>query len=163
MNVPTWLLRIIVSHLSNRKISIRYRKHASSSRNMPGGTAAGTLLGLNLFLIYFNKAGPAANPVTIGQHITVPFNRRKPIDKMKVKWIDDMTVCTFVDLKSSLVPEDRLVPRPRPYHSQTEHRLPRLSNPMQDELDKLIVYTENHLMAFNKIKTKALLCNTRVK
>ena len=103
------------------------------------------------------------NPVTIGQHITVPFNRRKPIDKMKVKWIDDMTVCTFVDLKSSLVPEDRLVPRPRPYHSQTEHRLPRLSNPMQDELDKLIVYTENHLMAFNKIKTKALLCNTRVK
>ena len=82
---------------------------------------------------------------------------------MKVKWIDDMTVCTFVDLKSSLVPEDRLVPRPRLYHSQTEHRLPRLSNPMQDELDKLIVYTENHLMAFNKIKTKALLCNTRVK
>ena len=82
---------------------------------------------------------------------------------MKVKWIDDMTVCTSLDLKLSLVPEDGLVPRPRPYHSRTEHRLPRHSNPMQNELDKLIVYTENHLMAINKIKTKAMLCITRIK
>ena len=106
---------------------------------MPGGTAAGTLLGLNLFLIYLKQAGPAENPVNIGQHITVPINRRQPIDKMKVKWIDDIYVCTAVDLKASLVPEDRPVPRPWPYHSRTDHLLPLHSNFMQDELDELIV------------------------
>ena len=123
MNTPNWLLRTIASYLSNRKISIRYRKHTSASRDMPGGTAAGTMLGLNLFLILFNGAGPPTNMVSIGKQITQPKNRRTIIKKMKVKWIDDVTVCAAVDLKSMLVPEDRLVPRPLPYHARTGHRL----------------------------------------
>ena len=34
---------------------------------------------------------------------------------------------------------------------------------MQDELDLLVQYTENHLMSINRNKTKALVCNTRIK
>jgi hypothetical protein len=45
----------------------------------------------------------------------------------------------------------------------TGHRLPRQSNLMQDELDLLVRYTESHLMAINRAKTKALLCNSRIK
>ena len=74
-----------------------------------------------------------------------------------------MTVCTAIDLKSSLVTEDRPVPRPLQYHARTEHRLPRHLNPMQDEIDKLTEYTDSHLMAINKQKTKAMLCNSRQK
>ena len=163
MKVPGWLLRIVASYLSNRSITIRYRQETSSSREMPGGTGAGTVLGLNLFLILFNRAGPAANTISIGQQISKPTKERKPIWKSKVKWVDDVTICTAVDLKSSLVPEDRAVPRPLPYHGRTEQRLPRAANIMQDELDNLRHYTDSHLMAINEKKTKAMMCNTRTK
>ena len=163
MQVPGWLLRIVASYLTDRTLSIRYRKETSSIRRMPGGTGAGTVLGLNLFLILFNGAGPEANMTSIGQQITKPLNRRQPIKKSKAKWIDDVTICTALDLKNSLVPEDRPVPRPLPYHARTEHRLPRALNSMQDELDQLRQYTDHHLMAINESKTKGMLCNTRRK
>ena len=130
---------------------------------MPGGTSAGTILGLNFFLIMFNKAGPPANPISIGQQISQPRRKRKPIKKCKVKWIDDMTLCTAVDLKRSLVKEDRPVPRPLSFHARTEHRLPGELNAMQDELTDLSRYTDSYLMAINRTKTKAMLCNTRTK
>ena len=161
MQVPGWLLRIVASYLSGRSLKIRYLNKTSTCRQMPGGTAAGTILGLNLFLILFNGAGPEPNPRGIGQYITQ--TRRQPIQKMKVKWIDDSTLCTAIDLKASLVPEDRPVPRPLQYHARTEHRLPRHLNPMQDELDELAKYVDNHLMAVNRKKTQAMLCNTRQK
>ena len=81
---------------------------------MPGGAAAGTILGLNCFLILFNGAGPKTSTISIGQQITRPINTRIAIPKSKVKWIDDMTLCNAVNLKTSLVPEDRPVPRPLP-------------------------------------------------
>ena len=163
MEVPGWLLRIVASYLSNRTLSIRYRQVTSTTRQMPGATGAGTILGLNLFLILFNGAGPASNNVSIGKQVTQPMNRRKPIDKTKVKWIDDVTICTALDLKTCLEPEDRPVPRPVPYHGRTGHRLPRGLNKMQDELDILRRYTDSHLMAINKTKTKSMLCSTRTK
>ena len=130
---------------------------------MPGGAAAGTILGLNLFLILFNGAGPKTSTMNIGEQITRPINRRTSIPKSKVKWIDDMTLCNAIDLKTSLVPEDRPLPRPLPYHGRTEHRLPRHLNTMQDELDSLRSYTNSHLMAINEKKTKAIFCNSRIK
>ena len=119
---------------------------------MPGGLGAGTILGLNLFLILFNGAGPAANKLSIGQQISQPMSKRQPIKKCKVKWIDDCTLATALDLKTALVPEDRPVARPLPYHARTEHRLPPDLNPMQDLMTELSSYTNSHLMAINRRK-----------
>ena len=49
-----------------------------------------------------------------------PIAKRKPIKKAKVKWVDHVTIATALDLKKSLVPEDRPVPRPVPFHGRTE-------------------------------------------
>ena len=163
MNTPGWLLKIVCNYLSNRSFTIRYRNETSNSRQMPGGVAAGTILGLNCFLILFNGAGPAANPSGLGQLMCQPKTKRRLIKKAKVKWVDDATICTALDLKKSLVPEDRPVPRPVPFHGRTEHRLPLHLNDMQSELDELTRYTESHLMSINKKKTQAMLCNSRVK
>ena len=101
--------------------------------------------------------------MSIGQQIAQPMNKRKPIKQCKVKWIDDCTLATALDLKTALVPEDRPVSRPLPYHSRTEHRLPPDCNPMQDLMTELSNYTNSHLMAINRKKTKAMLCNSRKK
>jgi hypothetical protein len=162
-SVPGWLLRIVYSYLSNRTLSVRYKSETSTPRHMPGGTGAGTIIGLEIFLILFNGAGPPANPTPLGEIVTEPLGVRKPIEKAKVKWVDDMTICTAVNLKESLVPEDRPVPRPVPYHARTGHRLPDCNNAMQEELDKLQAYTEQHKMEINKQKTKTMICSTRRK
>ena len=126
---------------------------------MPGGTGAGTILGLECFLIMFNEAGPAANLSAIDDIITQPLTWRQPITKCKVKWIDDMTVCAAVDSRT-LVPEDRQLPQPVPYHGRTGHRLPPPSNTLQLELDQLKVEMLDNKMSINTLKTKAMFCNT---
>ena len=121
------------------------------------GTAAGTILRLHSLLILFNGAGPNQTQEVL---VTKPLTKRRPIGKAKVLWIDDVTVCTAIDLKSSLVAEDRPVPRPLQYHARTEHMLPRNLNTMQDKIDNLTEYTDNHLMSINTKKMKAVLCNS---
>ena len=107
----------------------------------------------------FNEAGPAANQTPIGKIITTPLNIRQPMAKCKVKWIDDLTVCASVS-QQSLVPEDRPVPLPVPYHNRTGHRLPVLSNILQSELDSLGTTILNNKMSINTLKTKAMFCNS---
>ena len=157
MNVPSWLLKIVVSYLSGRTLTLRHRGHTSDTEPMPGGTAAGTPLGLFCFLVLFNKAGPAHGNTTIGQQITAPRRRRKPMRKKKVKWVDDMSLMASLHLPTALVPDTRPVPRPVPYRSRLGLRLPRESNTLQDELDSLEVFTQQNLMSCNLQKTKIFI------
>ena len=49
------------------------------------------------------------------------------------------------------------ISRPGPYRSRLGLRLPREANKMQDQLDALKQYTEDHKMSVNHQKTKFLL------
>lgn len=156
MNVPGWLLRIVVSYLSGRSLTLRRQSHTTDTEEMPGGTGAGTPLGLLCFLIIFNGAGPAASKVSLGQQVT--DTKRKPMKKGKVKWIDDLSVMAALHLPSSLVPDTRPdIPRPVSYRGRHGLRLPDELNELQSELDCLNLYAENHLMSINHLKTKVLL------
>jgi hypothetical protein len=156
MNVPGWLLRIVVSYLSGRSLTLRRQSHTTGTEDMPGGTPAGTPLGLLCFLILFNKAGPAASKTSLGEQVTE--TRRKPLMKGKVKWVDDLSAMAALHLPSSLVPDTRPnIPRPVPYRGRLGLRLPEELNQLQSELSDLNVYAENHLMSVNHLKTKAML------
>ena len=156
--IPGWLLKIVVSYLSGRTLTLRRQQHTSGTEQMPGGTGAGTPLGLLLFLVLFNGAGPKASKVSIGEQITVPRRQRKPMDKGKVKWVDDGSLMASLDMARCLVPDTRPdLQRPVPYRGRFEMRLPRELNKLQDEMDSLNTYATNHLMSINHQKTKVLL------
>ena len=162
MNVPGWLLRIVVSYLSGRSLALRRQSHTTETEDMPGGTAAGTPLGLLCFLVMFNKAGPPASQVTIGNQVT--DTKRKPMKKGKVKWVDDLSCMAALHLPSSLVPDTRPdTPRPVPYRGRHGLRLPEEHNELQSELDYLSVYAENHLMSVSHQKTKVMLFSRHTK
>ena len=57
MNVPSWLLKLVIAFLSNRKMHVRYKGEISIAKYLPGGGPQGTLLGLLLFLILINDGG----------------------------------------------------------------------------------------------------------
>ena len=69
-----------------------------------------------------------------------------------------MSLMSSLHLPTSLVPDTRPdIPRPVPYRGRLGLSLPRASNTLQDELDSLKIYTDQHLMSCNQKKTKILL------
>ena len=158
MQVPCWLLKIVVGYLSGRTLTLRHRGHTSATEQMPGGLGAGTPLGLMLFLVLLSDAGPPASQLSIGEQITQPKRTRKPMKISKVKWVDDKSLTVALDLASSLVPDTRSdTPRPVPYRGRLNLVLPREKNVMQDELDKLTAHTSDRRMCINEKKPKIML------
>ena len=56
MKVPGWLLLILISYLTDRKMMMKFRGVLSSLRLLPCSSYQGTVLGVILFIIYFNGA-----------------------------------------------------------------------------------------------------------
>ena len=57
MGVQPWLLKLVISFLSNRKMVVRYKGEVSSIKELPGGGPQGALLGLLLFLVLVTDIG----------------------------------------------------------------------------------------------------------
>ena len=57
MDVPGWLLKIVIAFLTNRKMVVRYKGAISSMKDLLGGGPQGILLGLLLFLVLINEDG----------------------------------------------------------------------------------------------------------
>ena len=88
MNVPAWLLRIVMSFLSDRSMVVRYRGATSTPRSLPGGGPQGTLLGLLLFLVLINDAGFPDQHNNVGDLIR---SRRNFLtaNKLQLKYVND--------------------------------------------------------------------------
>ena len=71
-------------------------------KTMTAGGPQGSALGCFIFLILINFAGRIPLPEPLGQKITAPINKRKPINKTQCKFIDDMTLANSLDLKENL-------------------------------------------------------------
>jgi hypothetical protein len=63
---------------------------------MPGGSPAGTILGLFAFCIVFNDAGPKASPSIRLADLHQPPTLRQPRDGIKAKFIDDLAILRSV-------------------------------------------------------------------
>ena len=122
MNVPAWLLRIVMSFLSDRSMVVRYRGATSTPRSLPGGCPQGTLLGLLLFLVLINDAGFPDQHNNVGDLIT---SRKHFLaaNRLHLKYVDDLSIAESIPLKENVkpAPDDR--PRPDPFHCRTGHEL----------------------------------------
>ena len=56
MKCPSWLLKILASFLSDRKLVLEHNGVITNPRNLPAGAPAGCLLGQIFFIVKFNSA-----------------------------------------------------------------------------------------------------------
>ena len=162
MGVPKWLLKIVIAFLSERELIVKYKGGKSNKKNLPGGTPQGTRLGMFLFLVLINFAGFSSEDieVNIGKEITKMKNKRNPMMKTHMKYIDDLTLATAIELKTNLVENvDPNIPRPLSYHERTLHLLPNDRNVIQQEFNRLQIFPSEIQMVINKEKTKSILFN----
>ena len=145
MQVPGWLLLILVSYLTNRSMFMRYKGSTSSRKLLPGSTPQGAFLGILLFIIIFN--GALLRPA-----IPRPYS-------LSLKYVDDLSLLTAVKLKSSLVfdPVDRA--RPLMYNERTGHVLGPQHTEIQDQLDQLVAYTGKKQLKIKEQKTELMKFN----
>jgi hypothetical protein len=159
MGVPGWLLRIVIAFLSDRELIVKYKNGQSGRKYLPGGSPQGTRLGMFLFLILINFAGLNFEEMedNIGKLVTKPLPKRRPMEKIHMKYVDDLSLAVSINLKDNLVPNPEVNPqRPLSYHERTQHILPGTRNMIQQEFDNLKEFASQHEMVINGEKTKAM-------
>ena len=161
MGVPGWLLNIVASFLEDRELLLRYQGHTAKSRKLPGGGPQGTVLGMFLFLVLINLIGFKDQEKQIGNLITEPLNKRKPMKNIHLKFVDDLTVAESLNLKKQLVANPNInQPRPLEYHNRTEQILPESESQIVPLLNEIMDYANNFKMKINSEKSKVILFNT---
>jgi hypothetical protein len=101
MKVPGWLLLILISYVTDRKMMMKFPGVLSSLHSLPGSSPQGTVLGVILLIIYFN--GAALRPEI--PRPSWPFFSKKNNDPsaLKMKFVDDLSIAVKVSLKNDIV------------------------------------------------------------
>ena len=79
-----------------------------------------------------------------------------------MKYVDDLSLAQAIDLRKCLVPNPNPT-KPQAYHDRTDHILPSSKYTLQDDLNQLVQYSENHGMKINEKKCKVMIFNTAKK
>ena len=112
-------------------MEVHFIGETSERERLPGGCPQGIIIGMFLFLILINAAGFKEKIKNTGKIITGPLSKRKPMEKIHLKFIDDMTAAVSLNLKEELIANpDQEPPRPFNFHERTQHILPQESNPI---------------------------------
>ena len=161
MGVPGWLLSIIIGFLSDRELILRHMGSQSERKRLPGGSPQGTRLGMFLFLIMINFAGFPFQDIERETGKKITQRRRRPLKNLHLKYVDDLSYLTAIELKKKLVENPDVNPaRPVTYHNRTNHILPSEDNVLQEQFNKLSEFTNENEMQINCKKTKVMLFNT---
>ena len=99
MKVPAWLLKILISYLTERSMVLKFSGAISTPRALPGSAPQGVFLGCFFFMVKFN--GSLLRP-----SVPRPFQKPEPLMHSKatsctVKYIDDASQACSVKLKKS--------------------------------------------------------------
>lgn len=158
MGVPSWLMKLVIVFLSERERIVRYKGQSSSKRSLPGGGPQGTLLGLLLFLVLINDAG-FDNQVNNVGNIATCHKKIKLINKIHLKYVDDLTLGEAINMRELQSVPDELKVLPAAYHERTGHFLPHGNSKLYKQLESIHDYSAQNCMKINLKKTKLMLFN----
>ena len=153
MHTPAWLLKILISYLSNRSMYMSYNGAKSTQKSLHGGGPQGAYLGGILFMLKYN--GALLRP-------SIPKNIGGPLAKSKseeVKYVDDGSVAVSLNLKSCLELDQINRPNPLNFRERTKHILNPANNLLQVYIKDIEQYSITNKMVINKKKTQVMLFN----
>ena len=163
--VPGWLLKILVSYLTDRSMIIRYKGVQSSRHFMPGGSPQGALLGVLLYLVYVSDIGmdlpiirqPVPDTIDLPS-VTFPPTPAVTEQEARLKYVDDLSLAECVRLDTNLCSlEDQS--GPRLYHDRNGLFLPPDKSVLQTRLEEVSRSAQFHDMKLNLKKTKVMPFN----
>ena len=149
MHVPGWLLKILISYLSNRSMFLQFEGESSSRKMLPASTPQGAFLGILLFIIIFNGA-------LLRPRIPRP-------DSMTLKYVDDLSILQALNLRNTVKEEVSQRQFPLNFNERTMHFLPTEDNQLQQTLLDLETFTVDKQMKIKERKTNLMKFNFSLK
>ena len=137
---PT-IIPVLISFFQNRKMIVKWHGITSTQRDLPGGGPQGSTFGL---LEYQSNSNSNAD------HIS---------DDMKFKFVDDLSVLQKINLILCGLSSYNFKNHVASDIGINEKYLPPQNVKCQDNLDKIVSWTEQNLMQLNKKKTETMLFN----
>ena len=121
MGVPGWLLKLVMSFLSDRKLLVLFKGVKSNVKMMPGGGPQGTLLALLLFLVLVNDLGFEGQLNNAGS-LAVGKRSIRSLNVIHLKYVDDLTLAEATNLPEKLLSQPvNIRPQPHTFHARTGH------------------------------------------
>ena len=190
LGTPPYLLKILQSYLTNRRMKVRHKGDISDTFELPGSGPQGTNLGVLSFIVYVNSCGvPLDNILDCLNHehkeayIGLPNNEFEKYTTQNLGWTrichpilptpnyhvqDDEARFKYVDDKALAVSFDLKElkqinidqPRPLNYRDRTLHYLPEESNILQKRMIDVEKFCKVQKMIINEDKTITAMFNT---
>ena len=160
MHVPGYLLAILVSYLTRRKLIVRYKGSHSSPRTLDSGATQGAKTGNIIFIVKFNGAllRPIIPRPLMRNHsqgtFPRPFSRNHAIQE---KYIDDQAIAASINLKKSLTVETATRPFPLNFHERFGLKIETHDNILQHEMDRFYSFANSNHLKVNERKTCVML------
>ena len=158
MKLPGWILKLIISYLTKRKLIVRYKDCSSSERTLKCGAPAGTILGVITFLIQMDgiKAFPVIqSPETPLTQAVKSSQKNVKSPNTICKFIDDVSAAAVINLKC--LKESEIMPKPVVYHNRTGHYLPNENNPIIEQMKHITEFASTNQMKLNTKKSHIML------
>ena len=155
MKCPSWLLRIVISYLSNRTLIVTLNGATASPKSLTAGGPQGTRLGGFIFIIKFNGAllrPPIQRPISLEKP-------KKIQSKCHMKYFDDVTIAAKIDLKNDLTPDSSSRMRPLSWDESSELVICSEKNTLQKCINDFQIFTSNNLLKINSKKSQILTFN----
>ena len=158
LDVPGWLLSIVIGFLKERSMIVSYRGSQSSIKSLPGGGRQGTLLALLLFLVLVNDVG-FENQVNNAGEIATSRKKIKAANEIHLKFVNDLILAeaiTFKDGQPINQPQSKLsqqLSKTQTYALQNDMKInSRKTKVMVFNPTKSIEFVPNILLEDNKIE-----------
>ena len=171
MQIPVYLILMIISYLTKRKMRVRYNGVYSSEQDLPGGSPQGGLLSIVIFCIYTAGCGMKMSELikqsTPEEYVCMPKEQPMRNDRtIRLKYVDDTTLGAKVALSELLrLKEETIIP---PYLFEEKRKRELTAWEMSDnknELHEMIEDMENFVrlskMKLNTDKTKVMFFNNK--
>ena len=160
--VPGWLLKILISYLTDRTMILRYNGCQSKRQPLPGGSPQGALLGVLLYLVYVSDIG-MDTPETSYDSFDLPSVSLPPPaavtdNEARLKFVDDLSVAEALRLDTALQPSSD-TNGPKSYHDRNGLFLPAEKSILQKRLNQITISAKTHDMKLNLSKTKIMPFN----
>ena len=162
---PGWLLKIISSYLTDRKIVVRYRGAESEPQPLPSGGPQGDTLTMILFLVLVSDSAldpapplpPNAEPGDVNC-VPAPPPGIEMEDEIRLKYQDDLSMGEVINLKTQL---NRKLDQSGPmnFHERNGLELLSSNSKIQQRLHDLEKYVVDHNMKVNIKKSKVFPVN----
>ena len=173
MGVPGYLLKILISYMSNRRMRVRYNGVLSDEQSLPGGSPQGGLLSIVIFCIYTSGCGMSMEGGTwraTPEHFPkMPLNQpMREKEKIRLKYVDDTSLAAKLALSQLLkVKEETLIP---PYlfenltaRQTTGYEMTSNRNTLHDMIEDLEGFVHQNYMKVNEGKSKLMHFNNKRK